>query len=244
MSILPPIPATSLLWGGAVTPGATMIAVTDVTVGIASGNDVLVVDVTGGTTAAGDFVLAGGPVTSGAYNYDLELTGVQWFLAGDMNVTGTVYEAAPAAMLGFANLPSMKQRVEQRQQLPGQAVWLRLQGGNLDTIPVSSASGNTSIDSNTWGLQAGVDFPLAGAAEGDWVLGVTAQYGSINTSVGNAAGTGTIKAEGYGLGVTATWYGNDGFYVDTQAQVNWFDSDISSSTAGTRLHQCSEFRSI
>ncbi|WP_162792628.1 autotransporter outer membrane beta-barrel domain-containing protein, partial [Ochrobactrum sp. 3-3] len=37
------------------------------------------------------------------------------------------------------------------------------------------------------------------------------------------------------LGATTTWYGNNGFYVDGQAQVTWFDSDLNSDTANTGL---------
>jgi fibronectin-binding autotransporter adhesin len=64
------------------------------------------------------------------------------------------------------------------------------------------------------------------------VLGVTGQYGKVSATVSNALGLGTIDAEGFGLGATATWYGNTGTYVDLQAQANWIDSDIASSAAG------------
>ncbi|WP_412766649.1 autotransporter outer membrane beta-barrel domain-containing protein, partial [Brucella intermedia] len=36
----------------------------------------------------------------------------------------------------------------------------------------------------------------------------------------------STRAQGWGLGATATWYGNSGFYVDAQAQANWYDSDL------------------
>ena len=45
-------------------------------------------------------------------------------------------------------------------------------------------------------------------------------------------GDGSIDTTGYGLGGTLTWYGNDGFYVDAQAKVTWFDSDLPSDTLG------------
>ncbi|TGQ98326.1 autotransporter outer membrane beta-barrel domain-containing protein, partial [Mesorhizobium sp. M4B.F.Ca.ET.200.01.1.1] len=38
-----------------------------------------------------------------------------------------------------------------------------------------------------------------------------------------------------GFGGTLTWYGNSGFYVDAQAELTWFDSDLSSATLGKRL---------
>uniref|UniRef100_UPI0038F69853 autotransporter outer membrane beta-barrel domain-containing protein n=1 Tax=Streptomyces niveiscabiei TaxID=164115 RepID=UPI0038F69853 len=32
-----------------------------------------------------------------------------------------------------------------------------------------------------------------------------------------------------------TWYGATGFYVDAQTKLSWFDSDLSSTTAGRQL---------
>ena len=37
---------------------------------------------------------------------------------------------------------------------------------------------------------------------------------------------------GYGVGSTATWYQQNGFYADGQAQATWFDSDLGSDTLG------------
>ncbi|WP_247715223.1 autotransporter outer membrane beta-barrel domain-containing protein [Morganella morganii] len=40
---------------------------------------------------------------------------------------------------------------------------------------------------------------------------------------------------GTGVGTTLTWYSNDSLYADVQAQIMWFNSDISSSTLGHKL---------
>jgi fibronectin-binding autotransporter adhesin len=61
---------------------------------------------------------------------------------------------------------------------------------------------------------------------------VTGQYGDLSSTVLNPLGSGTIATTGFGLGATATWYGNQGMYVDAQGQVNWLDSDLASSGAG------------
>jgi fibronectin-binding autotransporter adhesin len=81
-------------------------------------------------------------------------------------------------------------------------------------------------------LQAGADFAVEPGDAGQWVLGVTGQYGQVSSTVTSALGFGTIDAEGFGVGATATWYGNTGTYVDLQGQMNWIDSDIASSAAG------------
>jgi outer membrane autotransporter protein len=40
-------------------------------------------------------------------------------------------------------------------------------------------------------------------------------------------GRGRISSDGYGFGGTLTWYGDDGLYLDNQAQVTWHKSDLS-----------------
>ena len=45
-------------------------------------------------------------------------------------------------------------------------------------------------------------------------------------------GKGSIDTDGYGFGGTLTWLGQNGFYVDGQTQLNWYDSDITSDTLG------------
>jgi fibronectin-binding autotransporter adhesin len=64
---------------------------------------------------------------------------------------------------------------------------------------------------------------------------VTAQYGTVSSSIWSPYGLGVIDTTGYGVGATLTWYGENGFYMDGQAQVTWYDSDLLSATAGRSL---------
>nr|WP_275945453.1 autotransporter outer membrane beta-barrel domain-containing protein [Bradyrhizobium sp. BRP22] len=57
-----------------------------------------------------------------------------------------------------------------------------------------------------------------------------------NAYVSSFFGNGRIRAEGTGVGATATWYGHDGFYVDGQAQTMFYHSDLSSVLAGSMTH--------
>lgn len=70
--------ADQLMVSGSVT-GTTYVVVNNVSTGAATGNNVVFVTV-GGTTSAGDFQLANGPISVGAYNYDAQLAGQQWVL--------------------------------------------------------------------------------------------------------------------------------------------------------------------
>lgn len=67
-----------LMVSGNVT-GTTYVVVNDMSSGAATGHNVAFVTV-GGTTSAGDFQLANGPISVGAYNYDAQLVGQQWVL--------------------------------------------------------------------------------------------------------------------------------------------------------------------
>ena len=79
-------------------------------------------------------------------------------------------------------------------------------------------------------------FGAAGVGEHNVVSGgVTVHYGTVESYVSSAFGLGSIDTTGYGVGGTLTWYGKNGFYVDTQAQLTWFDSDLDSETLSRRL---------
>ena len=51
--------------------------------------------------------------------------------------------------------------------------------------------------------------------------------------MGSRFGGGAIDTDAVGIGATATWYGNTGFYADAQAQVTWYRSELKSAVLGT-----------
>lgn len=223
----------TLVITGNVTGGTTQVGVRDVGSGGASGGDVLIVDV-GGTTAAGNFALAGGPFLSGIYAYDLVLNGSQWVLAGSPGAVADVYEAAPFVLGGLVNLPTLEQRVGQRKFLTPQVnqngiqrgAWIRFHADRFDVTPSRSTNG-LAYDGHTGGFQVGYDAPVVLGELGQWVFGATAQYGTISSKTSSAAGTGSIDGSGFGIGATVTWHGYGGFYLDAQAQVNWLEADYA-----------------
>ena len=95
-----------------------------------------------------------------------------------------------------------------------------------------STSG-TEYDADLWQLQAGIDGVLHENDDGDRLIGgITANYGQASTDIFSAVGDGDIDTKAYGIGATATWYQQNGFYIDAQAQATWFDSDLASDTLG------------
>ncbi|MFD1793217.1 autotransporter outer membrane beta-barrel domain-containing protein, partial [Ochrobactrum teleogrylli] len=90
-------------------------------------------------------------------------------------------------------------------------------------------------DVNTVIMQAGVDGQFYESDEGRWIAGITGQYGHGRADVSSFSGDGDIDTNAWSLGATSTWYGKNGFYIDGQAQITWFDSDLTSSTANIGL---------
>lgn len=148
-----------------------------------------------------------------------------------------VYEAYANTLLHLSRLPTLRQRVGNRVYDPADArrngVWSRLEGTTSRLEPSASTTGARQ-DIDSWKAQFGVDRVLAGQAEGSRLVGGLAfHYGKADTRVSSAYGDGAIDTTSYGLTPTLTWYGENGVYIDTQAQAAWFDSDLDSRLAGT-----------
>lgn len=204
-------------------------------------------------------------VVAGAYGYRLYKNGVvdpadgDWYLRsalldpadpGPLYQPGVpIYESYAGSLQQFNKLGTLQQRVGNRvwspqsagtQQVEGNkrtdasGIWARIEAAHADLGPDGSTS-SASYDANTWKFQAGIDGVVLENDAGHLVGGVTAQYGTVSSSIWSPYGVGVIDTTGYGVGATLTWYGENGFYMDGQAQVTWYDSDLLSATAGRSL---------
>ncbi|MBZ9850374.1 autotransporter-associated beta strand repeat-containing protein [Mesorhizobium sp. CA14] len=213
-------------------------------------------------TLAGDYVFEGDQaVVGGAYAYRLYKNGVStpadgdWYLRSTLiNQTGPLYapstplyEAYEGVLQSFNELGTLQQRIGNRTwgesatpqgaDVPGQgpvdgnAIWARIDAAHGKFEPKTSTTG-TDYDVTTWKLNAGVDGLLHESEAGILLGGITVHYGTVSSDVSSTFGTGSISATGYGVGGTLTWFGNSGFYVDSQAQATWYDSDINSAVLG------------
>jgi outer membrane autotransporter protein len=117
-------------------------------------------------------------------------------------------------------------------------MWLRTSGSWIDgdaTVDVLGMSHAVSYDTTQWVVQGGVDFGLYEGAAGRVVGSVFGQWGRSDTEVMRPDGgrAGTIDVDGYGGGASATWYGENGLYVDLLAMVNVYSPDIAADLLGT-----------
>ncbi|WP_194392779.1 autotransporter outer membrane beta-barrel domain-containing protein [Bradyrhizobium sp. CCBAU 51765] len=175
--------------------------------------------------------------------------------AGPLYQAGVpLYENYAQVLLGMNQAPSLQQRAGNRYWSGSEAMaragidtaqttdgswtqsafWGRIEGGQSKLRP-SNTTGST-YDSDEMKAQVGLDGVALDNARGRLIVGITAQYGLTTAFVNSVFGNGRIRAQGTGVGATATWYGHDGFYVDGQAQTMFYRSDLSSALAGSVIH--------
>ena len=230
--------------------GTSQISFTNLTPGEETGatiNDVVTV---AGTSSATDF---SGSMVGGIYTYNLTYDAGDFDLIGALNSTSSTYRVTPVILDGFNQITSLHQRTNQRQiesmsdapmlsflqgdfiaqQQPN--IWLDI-GWSRSELQTTSG---TDIKNTNWDIAVGIDVDLDADANGSWVLGGSVQYATQSASVSDALGTGSAKTKGNGFGVTATWYGNAGTYVDMQGQVMLLESKISSSAGGLLVEDAS-----
>ncbi|WP_018183118.1 autotransporter outer membrane beta-barrel domain-containing protein [Kaistia granuli] len=184
-----------------------------------------------------------------------------WYLRSQLAPTGSnpggllyqpgapVFEAYAGVLLGLNSLSTLQQRVGNRSwsggavdtdsklageplsSIEGRGIWGRIEAAHTSIDPAVSTTGS-NYDFDTLKFQAGVDFSVLENESGKLIGAVTGHYGHASADISSSFGNGSISTDGAGFGGTLTWYGNSGFYVDGQAQVSWYDSDLGSDVLG------------
>ncbi|MRN67817.1 autotransporter outer membrane beta-barrel domain-containing protein, partial [Brucella sp. 10RB9213] len=157
-----------------------------------------------------------------------------------------VYEGYVQTMQALNKLSTLQERVGKRYMtgengdgrtsggmVDAHGIWARIQGAH-DRLDPGTVTGMQQ-EINTFILQAGVDGQFYEDENGKLIAGITGQYGTAHSNIMARDGDGRISTNAWSLGATATWIGNDGFYIDAQGQVTWFDSDLNSDTANVGL---------
>ncbi|MCL7999473.1 autotransporter outer membrane beta-barrel domain-containing protein [Brucella sp. 21LCYQ03] len=158
-----------------------------------------------------------------------------------------VYEGYAQNMQALNKLPTLQQRVGNRYWtgengdgkdkgavVNSYGVWARVEGAHNRFEP-NTTTARMKQDINTYMMQAGIDGQFYEDENGKLIAGFNGQYGHAKGDISSFSGDGSISTDAWSLGATATWYGNNGFYVDTQGQISWFDNDLESSTANIGL---------
>lgn len=113
-----------------------------------------------------------------------------------------------------------------------QGAWLRIIGEGSDATAKNSSAGSR-WDSQTRSLQGGYEHLLKQSDQGDLALGLSGHYRQLDADIHNATGRAKLDGESYGAGLTLTWYGQQGSYVDLQAVASRNSLDFASASLGT-----------
>lgn len=164
---------------------------------------------------------------------------------GKLQAGAPVYEAYSQHLLGMNNVSSLRQRTGNRVWVGqttssdketatsmGNGVWGRIEGAH-NRLEADYSTTGTQIRQNIFKMQAGIDGAFLENEQGRLIGGIFGQYmhGKTRTSSSDFV-SGDISTDGYGLGGTLTWYGENGFYADGLAQATWYDSDLTTSAEG------------
>ena len=165
-----------------------------------------------------------------------------------------IYEGYPLTLLALNGLPTMQERVGNRywtgtgrRAVPGGRPALggivegsrpgRGSSGRVSSSsPRATRSATPDYDMDVWKLQVGADGQLQETDDAVLIAGLTFSYGTVRTDVASDDGNGSIDSDGYGIGGSLTWLRDDDLYVDGQAQLLWYDSDLSTETSGSSPH--------
>ncbi len=177
-----------------------------------------------GTASSSSFEIVENEFATGAYDYELT------YNSADRSFSVTKKQAAGSVMLvstpialfdGFARVPSLYERrtVDSNDQYWSR-VFTKSNGyGN-------AREGSAKYDSTNTGFQVGYDIATTTNDLGTIVYGGTIQFNSVEADVSAFNVPGTLSAQGFGIGGTATLYMEDGTYFDGQIQVNQISSDF------------------
>ena len=135
-----------------------------------------------------------------------------------------LYAALPSILLSMNGLPTYEERTSAARDAGG--AWARVEVADGKWKADESTRPNVAYDHRRHGLRVGTDFAVDGVGEG----GV-----SLHGLRGSAemAQVGKVDLSGYGLGLHATTAFADGFHVDTQAAMTWYEADLESAHAAS-----------
>ncbi|CAH0160502.1 membrane protein [bacteria symbiont BFo1 of Frankliniella occidentalis] len=251
-------PINKMIVGGDVQQGTTHVAINNLGGhGAQTVEGIEVVNVAG--TSKGNFVKTG-RIVAGAYDYDLDKKGQNWYLTshptgpGDgtdkpsvLRPEGGSYVAnlAAANTLFVMSLhdrlgePQFTDTLKDKNEVT--SLWLRQVGGHNSW---HDSSGQLRSQGNRYVAQIGGDLAQWSENGADrWHLGFMAGYGNQHSNTHNRQShfhsKGTL--DGYSVGGYATWYANaadqTGAYLDSWLQYAWFTNDVKGEKQATEHYK-------
>ncbi len=192
------------------------------------------------------FRLTADYLQAGAMQYRLRAgdssgAGENWYLVNNFSNEASLFSAINSQIrfADMAMLGNLHQRVGDdvaySENGDNQRVWVRMIN-RMDKIGLNDAT-KTSTTNYSLGMQAGVDL----YADPNWKAGLYTSFVDNNSSVNgwgeNGYGqTGDVKDNALYVGGYATWFADNGFYVDNVLQYGFHNLRIMPKDAGSKSY--------
>ncbi len=190
-----------------------------------------------GVKVGGEYTLSPGLETRGVYDVSrvtLKMIegGHQFEESGRAyHARARVYEALPSVLLEMSAPGGRQARLSATRD--GGGVWARVMASDgereadMSTTAMDTAGHDLSWDFERWGVETGLVVPTDAPG---LTLGASAHYRDGEADVARG---GKIEVSGVGVGASATWRGEDGWYADGELSYTRFeDIDLSSEARG------------
>lgn len=244
-------PSNRLVIDGGTAIGSTTLLVrnTNGTGAPTTGDGIVLVDAINGATTDPNAFRLGAAVSVGAYDYrlhyqNLAKTDQDWYLRSTQGLSPAAQAALPYAetLSNYAQstLGTLQQRTGHRiwrdGMIDGRGAWGRVVGQSHTRKPKAGSAYSQDLGF----LQVGYEGIVAHRPNGQFAAGAYVSVGTSSADIdvtpdpvtGAARPKGKIRSTGVGIGVTGTWLGAGGLYVDAVDQLTWHRSKLSNKSGG------------
>ncbi|WP_374028599.1 autotransporter outer membrane beta-barrel domain-containing protein [Pseudomonas sp. UMAB-08] len=175
-------------------------------------------------TEGGDaqFNLLGNKVDLGAYSYELEKQGTDWFIVGSGKIISpstqsvlALFNAAPT--IWMSELTTLRSRMGEVRNSGEGGGWIRAYGNRFN----ATTSAGVDYEQRQSGMSFGADAPVP-VSSGQLLIGLLGGYSKSDLDL--SRGT-SGNVDSYYVGAYGTWLSEEGYYVDGVLKLNKFHNE-------------------
>ena len=104
-------------------------------------------------------------------------------------------------------------------------IWGRIDAAHGKFKPSGSTTTH-DFEQDSWRLSAGMDAELLANQYGKMFGSLWLDYVTDNGRVSSVHGNGKLLTDGYGFGGAVTWYDENGWYLDMQGHLTWYNTEF------------------
>jgi outer membrane autotransporter protein len=175
-------------------------------------------------TEGGDaqFNLLGNRVDLGAYSYELEKQGTDWFIVGSGKIISpstqsvlALFNAAPT--IWMSELTTLRSRMGEVRNSGEGGGWIRAYGSRFN----ATTGAGVDYEQRQSGMSFGADAPVP-VSNGQLLIGLLGGYSKSDLDL--SRGT-SGNVDSYYVGAYGTWLSEEGYYVDGVLKLNKFHNE-------------------